>query len=221
MKKVLFVFALLFITSFGQVSDVAGETIQLKHDFLPSNSSITEKHIGAAIAKVQGLDKTLKVFIATEKDVIRKLKSYDEKSAEKLKEIETVEYVASECPMLFILHGFSGNGADDMRGMKISKANFRKYFYVDSIDTASNIIEIEVEKPATIWLPSGSAIGTSDVRYINSRVFFGRLATGTYDIDCFLKTIHIETSNSRKDATSDKITKIERTPLRRFQLILK
>ncbi len=204
---------------------VSAETLQLKTEFLESYSSGTEKNIGELISKTQGTNRTLRVILATEKDIVDKLKKEmfdrpDSQSAAR----QDVEYRADESPMLYILHGMSGNGADDMRGMKITKAEFKRVFtYVDDDSNQKpepQLIEIEVEKPQTTWVPMDVAIGTSDVHYINARIFLESLTPGVYDIECTLKTTHIEASGSRRNEGVDKITKVETTPLASFRLRL-
>jgi hypothetical protein len=207
------------------VTCVSAETISLKSEFLKSYSSGNEKNIGELISKTQGTNRTLRVILATEMDIVNKLKKdmFDRPDSQSIAQ-QQVEYRAEESPMLFILHGMSGNGADDMRGMKITKAEFKRAFtYVDD-DTNKKpepqLIEIEVEKPETTWVPVDSAIGTSDVRYINARIFLESLTPGVYDIECTLKTTYIEASGSRRNEGVDKITKVETTPLASFRLRL-
>jgi len=204
---------------------VSAETIQLKSEFLKSYSSGNEKNIGELISKTQGTNRTLRVILATEMDIVNKLKKemFDRPDSQSIAQ-QQVEYRAEESPMLFILHGMSGNGADDMRGMKITKAEFKRAFtYVDDDPNRQPeppLIEIEVEKPETTWVPVDSAIGTSDVRYINARIFLESLTPGVYDIECTLKTTYIEASGSRRNEGVDKITKVETTPLASFRLRL-
>ena len=225
MRRRLWAVCLVMIFVGFLANGVSAETLQLKTEFLKSYSSATEKNVGELISKTQGTNSTLRVILATEKDIVNKLKKemFDRPDRQSVAKQE-VEYRVEESPMLYILHGMSGNGADDMRGMKITRAEFKRAFtYVDD-DTNKKpepqLIEIEVEKPETTWVPVDSAIGTSDVRYINARIFLESLTPGVYDIECTLKTTYIEASGSRRNEGVDKITKVETTPLASFRLRL-
>lgn len=181
------------------------EQIELKHEYIHSNTEL-----GKILTKAQKLDSELKVVISSEKDIIDKYK----KHGEKVLSPQPVEYVIEDTPQIFVLHGFSGNGADDIRGMKISKAILERF-------DQENKISIEIEIPETSYLPLGSTIGTSDVKYINARIFFEGLEPGMYDISCFKKTVHIECKNNTRDPAKDKITKTEIVPLKSFRLNLR
>ncbi|PKL48616.1 MAG: hypothetical protein CVV42_09085 [Candidatus Riflebacteria bacterium HGW-Riflebacteria-2] len=222
MRRLLQIFVLVLVAVGVMTSCVSAETLHLKHEFLPAYSQGNEKHIGELIRNAQA-DNKLRLIIATEKDIIKKIeKEQTDNPNGQSAAAQDVEYKIEETPMLFILHGMSGNGADDIRGMKISKAAFKKQFtYVDPMSEKDpGVIEIEVEKPQTTWMPFGSGMGTDDVRYINARVFFEGLAPGTYLIECTLKTTHIEASGMSRNEGVDKITKIETKPLANFRLRL-
>ncbi|NLF97983.1 MAG: hypothetical protein GX569_14720 [Candidatus Riflebacteria bacterium] len=225
MRRQFWAVCLVLTLAWFIAASVSAETLHLKSEFLKSYSSGNEKNIGEMISKTQGTNRTLRVILATENDIVNKLKKemFDRPDSQSVAK-QDVEYRVDERPMLYILHGMSGNGADDMRGMKITKAEFKRAFtYVDD-DTNKKpepqLIEIEVEKPETTWVPVDSAIGTSDVRYINARIFLESLTPGVYDIECTLKTTYIEASGSRRNEGVDKITKVETTPLASFRLRL-
>lgn len=225
MRRQFWTVCLVLTLAWFMAASVSAETLHLKSEFLKSYSSGNEKNIGELISKTQGTNRTLRVILATEKDIVNKLKRemFDRPDSQSVAK-QDVEYRADERPMLYILHGMSGNGADDMRGMKITKAEFKRAFtYVDDDSNQKpepQLIEIEVEKPETTWVPSDSAIGTDDVRYINARIFLESLTPGVYDIECILKTTYIEASGASRNEGVDKITKIETTPLASFRLRL-
>lgn len=192
------------------VGHASAEEMVLKHEFLREYGPPGENYVGEAISRAQGLNRDLRIIVATEQDVVKKYGNYLAIASAP----EQVEYTIEDCPQIFVLHGFSGNGADDLRGMKISRAVLEQ-------NGSTNTINVEIELPETTYLPFGSAIGTDDVRYINARIFFEGLTPGIYDINCSKKTVYIECSSDRRGSGNDKITKTEIENVRSFRLNLK
>ena len=164
--------------------------------------------IGEAIHKLQKLDSNLKIIVASEDDIAERYQKYDKTAT------ETTEYHIDQYPMLFVLQGFSGSGADDSRSFHVSKA---EYYEQDG----KKLINLEIEISRVTYPPHFSVIGTCDVRYMNYRVLFDGLYPGNYEIQCNLRTTHILRNGNRPDPVSDKIIKTEEKRFKTFYLELK
>lgn len=198
----LIIFTLLIVISFN--SPISAESAKLEIELLKTY----DDGIGEAIHKLQKLDSDLKIIIASEKDFANRYQNYDKTAT------ETVAYQIDQYPMLFVLQGFSGSGADDNRSFHISKAEFHE-------QEDKKFITLVIEKSEITYPPYVSVVGTCDVRYMNYLVLFDGLYPGNYEIQCTLKTTHIQRNGNRPNPVSDRILKIEEKRIKTFYLELK
>ncbi len=188
---------------------MAEEPMKLRVERLSSYSPNKGWYVGEALVEKQGTEGKLRFLIGTETDVV------DHYNADLTanSKFQSLVYTMQNVPQIYVLHGFSGSGADDVRGMKISKAVMERV-------GEENQINIEVEIPQVAYSPFGERIGTCDVSYMNYRVFLDELPAGTYKVNCVRKTVHIERVAGRMKSEADKITKTDIEQLKTFQLQL-
>lgn len=179
------------------LSVVAAEPLKLTVVSLDENTA----GLGRDLSQTQKGDSNLKIFAATEADLIARYTDYDKLDS-------MAAYSVSAAPGIYVLHGFSGSGADDLRSFHVSGA---------FADEAAGLITIamKMEKITSMF----GRIGTCDVQYLNYVVSLEGLAPGTYKVNAVLHTTH-RNEGPGKGGSGGLVTGNEKSEVKTFTLKL-